>query len=93
MRWGSLRGPRSRVERLARACGTQDEPRLVIHWMNRYDACPGCGYDLDAHAFRQAVADAEKHEGPNPPRKEIAFYWWPKDLTTCPRCGIMLTWP
>jgi len=43
---------------LALACGSADEQRLVIHWMNPYDNCPNCGYDLDGHAFQQAVAEA-----------------------------------
>lgn len=87
MRRGSLQAIRSRVQRLAQSCGTADEQRLVIHWMNPYDSCLTCGYDLDGHAFKQAVAEAEARDGPDPPPTRVVFYWWPKSLTACPQCG------
>ena len=86
MRRASLQVIRSRVQRLAQACGT-DEQRLVIRWMNPYDHCLKCGYDLDGHAFKQAIAEAEAKDGPDPPPNRVVFYWWPKSLTACPRCG------
>ena len=84
--------PRDSVtrQRLALACGSADEQRLVIHWMNPYDNCPNCGYDLDGHAFQQAVAEAEAEDGPDPPPSRVVFYWWPKSLKACPQCGIPL---
>ena len=56
--------------------------------MNPYDNCPDCGYDLDGHAFKQAIAEAESKDGPDPPPNRVVFYWWPKTLTACPRCGV-----
>ena len=85
--------PRDSVtrQRLALACGSADEQRLVIHWMNPYDNCPNCGYDLDGHAFQQqAVAEAEAEDGPDPPPSRVVFYWWPKSLKACPQCGVPL---
>ena len=90
MRRASLQAIRSRVQRLSQACGTANEERLVIHWMNPYDNCLNCGYDLDGHAFKQAVAEAEAKDGPDPSPSRVVFYWWPKTLTTCPRCGCPL---
>ena len=87
MRRASLHAIRSRVQRLAQACGSADEQRLVIHWMNPYDNCPSCGYDLDGHAFKQAVVEAEARDGPDPPPNRVVFYWWPKSLKACPQCG------
>jgi hypothetical protein len=52
----------------------------VIHWMNPYDNCHACGYDLDGHAFRQAIADSEREAGPDLPSHRVIFYWWPKTL-------------
>ena len=57
--------------------------------MNPYDHCLKCGYDLDGHAFKQAVAEAEARDGPDPPPNRVIFYWWPKTLNGCPRCGAI----
>ena len=62
--------------------------RLVIRWMNPYDHCSSCGYDLDEHALRQAIADAETRRGASNP--SIVFYWWPKSVSACPQCGVAL---
>jgi hypothetical protein len=95
MRQTSLQAMRSRVERLAQACGTDDEEPLLVHWGNLYNTCPSCEYDLDAHACREAIADAERDDGPDAPPRRVVVYWCSKTLTTCPRCGDLLetTWP
>jgi hypothetical protein len=95
MRQTRLQAIRSRVERLAQACGTTDDEPLLVHWGNPYDTCPGCQYDLDAHACREAIAEAEREGGPDAPSRKVIFYWWPKTLTACPQCGVSLetTWP
>jgi hypothetical protein len=90
MRQTSLQAIRSRVERLAQACGTTNEEPFVVRWGTPYDNCPGCGYDLDAHACREAIADAEREDWPDSLPRRVIFYWWPKMLATCPRCGVSL---
>ena len=62
--------------------------------MNPYDHCLNCGCDLDGHACKQALAEAEVKDGPERPPSRVIFYWWPKSLTACPRCGVPLgtTW-
>jgi hypothetical protein len=75
---GSTPGARVRKHRRATLGDSLDEP---------YDNCPNCGYDLDGHAFKQAIAEAEARDGPDPPPSRVVFYWWPKSLTACPRCG------
>lgn len=90
MRQASLKTIRSRVERLSQGCGATDQPRLVIHWMQPYDNCLNCGYDLDEHARNQAIAEAEAADGTDPPSSRVVFYWWPGSLTSCPQCGMEL---
>ncbi len=58
--------------------------------MNPYDHCLNCGYDLDGHAFKQAIAEAEAKDEPDPPPNRVVFYWWPKTLNACPQCGVPL---
>ena len=89
MKCGHLQAIRSRVERLAQACGTADAETLLNHRGNPYNKCSGCGYDVDAHAQAQAVADAQREDGPEATRK-IIVYWWPMTLKVCPECGAEL---
>jgi hypothetical protein len=90
MERGSLQAIRSRVERLAEACGGDREDVLVIHWMQPYDNCPSCGYNLDGHARDEALAKARDEAGPETPIRGIVFYWWPRSLSKCPKCSEVL---
>ena len=90
MRRASLRAIRSRVERLADACGADEEPTIVIHWLHAYDNCPSCGYNLEAHARDQALEKARREDGPDARKRRVVFYWWPSMLGACPRCGATL---
>ena len=90
IRRGNLQAIRSRVERLAEACGADKENVVVIHWMQPYDNCPSCGYNLDGHARDEALAKAREADRPETPGRGVVFYWWPRDLSTCPICGQAL---
>lgn len=90
MKRASLPAIRSRVERLAREYDADAEETLIIHWLQPYDNCPTCGYDLDAHARDETVESARREEGPDAPTPRVLFYWWPRMLGACPRCGATL---
>ena len=86
MRNASLQAIRSRVERLAEAWKRDAQELLFIRWRTPYDNCPGCGYDLDAHARNEALPKSATTAPDSAPQRVI-FYWWPGTLKTCPRCG------
>lgn len=79
---GSTLGADVRKYRRAASSGSLDEPVRQL---------PQVRYDLDGHAFKQAVAEAEATDGPDPPPNRVVFYWWPKSLKACPRCGVPLS--
>ena len=41
---------------------------MVIHWIQPYDSCPACGYDLNAHVRDEALEKARREDG----RKDLA---------------------
>jgi hypothetical protein len=52
-------GIRSRVERLSAECQPREDGPLLVRWGTPYDACPGCGYDLDGHVQHEAANVAQ----------------------------------
>jgi hypothetical protein len=83
----SLGTIRTRVERLS---GSLPSPTpLIIHEQFRYERCPACGAELDAHAQATALAAAVAGQRPDDPPPAVV--WYSTDaLTTCPRCGAPL---
>ena len=61
MRRASLQAIRSRVPRLAQTCGSTDEQRLVVHWMNPYDNCLKGGYDLARPRIQASGCRSRSH--------------------------------
>jgi hypothetical protein len=90
MKRTSLPAIRTRVERLARACGADAPQTLIVHWVQPYDTCPACGYDLDAHARDEALEKARCEESPDARPCRVLTYYWPHTLGACPRCGASL---
>jgi hypothetical protein len=82
----NLAGIRSRVERLSAECQPREEGPLLVRWGTPYDACPGCGYDLDGHAQHEALGRATRDRA----KPRLVFYSWPGLLTACPRCHAAL---
>jgi uncharacterized protein (DUF983 family) len=92
MKRATLPAIRSRLDRLAREFGADAEATLVIHWLQPYDNCPTCGYDLDAHARDETVERARRKDGVEAGARRVLFYWWPQMLGACPHCGASLPW-
>jgi hypothetical protein len=78
------------VDRLAEATGADDEDVLIVHWLQPYDNCPSCGYNLDAHARDEALAKAREANASDAPARGVVFYWWPRSLSSCPNRGQVL---
>jgi hypothetical protein len=90
MRGPSLQALRNRVARLAAECQVDDaDTTIVVHWINPYDACPRCGYDLFDHVRSAAFAKAQAEDGPDAPPRRVIFCWT-GTLTACPACGATL---
>lgn len=88
MRGSSLSAIRARVERLAVAWPSSPKP-VFVHWVDRYERCPSCAADLEAHAQATALAEAVDARAPGAPPPTLVFYST-DDLTTCPQCGAPL---
>ena len=82
----SLGSVRSRVERLASVCLPAPEP-MIIHWELWEAPCPSCRADLDGLATAQAEAEIRADRA----RGAVRTFYWPADLTTCPRCHAPLS--
>ena len=76
---------RTRVERLAAACLPSLAPPIIIQEQFRYERCPACDAELEAHAaLAVAAARADRARGVEP---RVFEY---DELTTCPRCDAPL---
>ena len=84
----SLGTIRVRVERLASVCLPSPE-MLFLHWVHRYERCPGCAADLAAHARETALAAALARQTPGDPPPSMVFFSTDA-LLTCPFCGAAL---
>ena len=80
----SLGTIRTRVERLASVCLPSPEPLIIFHEQCRYEPCPACGADLQAHAQALAAARADARAGRGARRRGL------RRVTTCPRCAAPL---
>ena len=85
----SLGHIRARVERLASTWPTSQPETVFVHWIQRFERCPACAYDLDAHARAAALAEAVEGHAPGEYPPTLVFYGT-DGLTTCPRCGAPL---
>ena len=84
MRGPSLRTIRNRVDRLSAECQVHREP-IFLHWMDGYEQCPSCGYDLGAHSRAAALAGVQDDCGLGVPAP--TFIWYSlSNLATCPAC-------
>ena len=85
MRGSTLRTIRNRVDRLAAECLVDREP-ILVHWMDGYERCPSCGYDLNAHSSTAALAEVQERNGPA--AAAPIFIWFSTaGLDACPACG------
>ena len=88
MRGSSLRTILNRVDRLV-AETHADYETLCLHWINPYETCPNCGYDLNGHCCAAALARARERAGPGAPPPRVVFYSV-RDLKACPACARAL---